>query len=140
MNLKNIIQLNCIRTPFAGSDSYDLFHIGNEYLAVPNLSGSGIFNNDLNEPVQILLIDNQFKSCFWNQVYATLRTSIGLANAQLLSHALNGRDVHSFTSCIQKGLFNIFKHFLSNNRNNPFHDIHPRVEGYFPISSTNSFA
>ena len=140
MNLKNIIRLNCIRTPFTGSDSYDLFNIGNEYLAVPNLSGSGIFNNDINEPVQILLIDNQFKSCFWNQVYATLRTPIGLANAQLLSHALNGRDVHSFTSCIQKGLFNIFKHFLSNNRNNPFHDIIPSVKDYFPISSTNSFA
>ena len=123
MKLKKIIQLNCIRTSFTSSDSYDLFHIGNEYLAVTNLAGSGIFNNDLDKPVQILLIDNQFKSCFWNQVYATSRTSIRLANAQLLSHALNGGDVHSLASLIYKGLFDIFKHFLSNNRNNPFHDI-----------------
>ena len=59
-------RLVCIGTLFTGSNSNDFLYVGDKYLSVANLSGSGCTNNDINYIIQILFIDNQFNPCLWD--------------------------------------------------------------------------
>ena len=57
-------KLNRIGASLTGSDSDDFLNIGNEYFTVTNLTSPCTFNDDINDPVKVLFVDNQFNSCF----------------------------------------------------------------------------
>ena len=101
--------LECIPVFLACSDANGLFNGDDKYLAVPYLTGKGVFFNCLYYIRDDFGVDSHLDFNLWQKIYYIFGAPVYLLVAFLSAKALDFGYGHAADSEFQYGLFDLFK-------------------------------
>jgi hypothetical protein len=113
--------LQCVGAGFGGADAYDVFEIGDKYLAVTDLAGLGRFDDGVNRTLHFVVVNDYFNFHFGDEVDRVLSATINFGVSLLAAEAADLGDSHAGDAFLRQGVFHIFELEVANNCFNFFH-------------------
>ena len=110
--------LDGIRARFTGTNADNLFQGGNKNFAIANFSGVGRFQNRIDDIIDHIIIDGDFKLNLGQEINHVLGTSVKLGMAFLTAKALHLRYCYTLYVDIGQSLANIIHFKGLNNSGN----------------------